>query len=186
MIEWLNGNEGFVMSVLTFVYVLATIIIVIINRISIKEMRKSRQEDNRPYIIANLVKDPRDKVFYLRIKNYGKMAAVIESFDIEPELKLVKENNKSVDIKGCLFPPECVIQFIVLEGWEETCKIDYTAKVSYNSLEKKPRSFSDEYKIVTQYAHLQGFTNYKKTGASDSENALISISNSIDAIRNKM
>ena len=36
MVDWLNDNQGFVRSVLTLVYVVATIVIVIYNRKSIR------------------------------------------------------------------------------------------------------------------------------------------------------
>ena len=77
MITWMNQNQGFIMCVLTFVYVVATVIIVIMNRKSINEMKTARLEESRPYIIANLVKDPRDRCFYLKIKNYGKTGELI-------------------------------------------------------------------------------------------------------------
>ena len=95
MINWLNSNQGFVMCLLTLVYVLATVVIVIMNKMSINEMRKSRLEDNRPYIMANLVKDPRDRCFYVRIKNYGKTGAVITNFNIFPELNLWDRMSRS-------------------------------------------------------------------------------------------
>lgn len=60
-IHWLNNNQWFVMCLLTFVYVVATIVIVYYNKKSIKEMIKIREEDNRPYVFANLEKDPRDR-----------------------------------------------------------------------------------------------------------------------------
>ena len=50
-IHWLNNNQGFVMCLLTFVYVVATIVIVYYNKKSIKEMIKTREEDNRPYVL---------------------------------------------------------------------------------------------------------------------------------------
>ena len=186
MIEWLNSNQGFVMSVLTFVYVLATIVIVIINRFSINEMKKSRMEDSRPYLMANLVKDPRDLCFYLRIKNYGKTGAILKKLEVTPDLNLVKDSGEKISLEGCLFPPQHVIQFIVMEQWSVTCENDYTVVLSYDSLEEKERHFSEEYKLVTQYAHLQGYTDSKKSGANNIENAIISISNSLDSIRNKM
>lgn len=186
MFDWFNSNEGFIMSILTFVYVLATIVIVIMNLLSIKEMKKSRLDDSRPYIMANIVKDPRDKVFYIRIKNYGKTGAIIESFDVNPDLNLVKENNQKVDIKGCLFPPEYVVQFIILEPWEKTCQNDYSIKLSYKSVERNSRSFSEEYKLVTQYAHLQGYTDNAKSNLNDVDNAIVNISNCLDSIRNKL
>ena len=60
MIDWLNANQGFAMSVLTLVYVAATIIIVIYNRKTIKEMKDAREEESRPYVFVYLDKDPRD------------------------------------------------------------------------------------------------------------------------------
>lgn len=84
MIGWLNSNQGFVMSILTAVYVIATIVIVIYNRKSIKEMQRTREEESRPYVFAYLHKDPRDMCFYLRVKNFGKTGARINSFDISP------------------------------------------------------------------------------------------------------
>lgn len=92
-IEWLNNNQGFTMTLLTLIYVLATIIIVYYNRKSIKEMQQSREEDSRPYIFAHLHKDPRDLCFYLRIKNHGKTIARIENISISPILKLVDNNS---------------------------------------------------------------------------------------------
>ena len=40
-IHWLNNNQGFVMCLLTFVYVVTTIVIVYYNKKSIKEMIKN-------------------------------------------------------------------------------------------------------------------------------------------------
>jgi hypothetical protein len=84
MINWLNNNQGFTMSVLTLVYVLATIVIVIYNRKSIRELQKTREEESRPYIFACLHRDPRDVYFYFRIKNYGKTGGEIESIIVSP------------------------------------------------------------------------------------------------------
>lgn len=56
MIDWLNSNQGFVMCLLTLIYVLATVVIVIMNKLSINEMQKNRLEDSRPYIMINLVR----------------------------------------------------------------------------------------------------------------------------------
>lgn len=40
IIEWLNTNQGMVMSVLTLVYVIATILILVANKRSVAEMKK--------------------------------------------------------------------------------------------------------------------------------------------------
>lgn len=68
IVNWLNSNQGFAMSILTLVYVVATIVIVIYNRKSIKELQKTREEESRPYIFAYLHRDPRDFHFSFRVK----------------------------------------------------------------------------------------------------------------------
>ena len=56
MIDWLNSNQGFVMSILTLVYVLATIIIVIYNRKAIQELQKTREEESIIFVVlVNIV-----------------------------------------------------------------------------------------------------------------------------------
>ena len=80
------------MCLLTFVYVVATIVIVYYNKKSIKEMIKTREEDNRPYVFANLEKYPRDRFFTLKIKNYGKLSAKINKIEIEPKINFFRTN----------------------------------------------------------------------------------------------
>lgn len=186
MIDWLNSNQGFVMCLLTLIYVLATIVIVIMNKLSINEMQKSRLEDNRPYIMANLVKDPRDRCFYVRIKNYGKTGAVITEFNASPSLNLVKASGENIILNGCMFPPEHSIQMIVLEEWEKTSENDYNIEISYDSLESKSRHFTEKYKLVVQYAHLQGYTNSQSSNLNKTENAIVNIADCLDSIRNKI
>ena len=62
LIEWLNYNEGFIMAILTFVYVIATILICIFNYKSasatkeqIKESNKQFIENNRAHVIPKII-----------------------------------------------------------------------------------------------------------------------------------
>lgn len=183
MVQWMNANQGFVMCVLTFVYVIATIIIVIMNKKSISEMEKTRKEESRPYIIANLVKDPRDRCFYLRIKNYGRSGAVIDDFSVTPELNMVKDDGKSLSLKKCLLAPSQSLQFIILEEWEVTCEKEYTVTISYTTAGTSPDAFEEAYILIAQYAHQMGYTNTKKNNLSHCDNALINIADSLDSIR---
>lgn len=75
---------------------------------------------------------------------------------------------------------------IVLEEWEKTSENDYDIKISYDSLESTPRHFTEKYKLVVQYAHLQGYTNTSKSDLNKTENAIVNIANCLDSIRNKM
>lgn len=75
--------------------------------------------------------------FYLKIKNYGKTGAIINSFSVLPTLKLVRDGDKEIKLDGCMLAPNQSIQFIVLEEWEHTCKQNYEVIISYSSLKRK-------------------------------------------------
>jgi len=186
IIKWLNVNQGFVMSILTCVYVLATIVIVIYNRKSIKEMQKGREEESRPYIFANLQKDPRDLCFYLRIKNYGKTGGKINDINISPSLKFADDDKIDVFLKNTILAPGQSIQFIILEQSEETSKNHYDVTIKYSSTYNSKKSYFEEYKLIIQYAHQMGYSDNKKSNISDEANAMYNIANYLDAIRNKL
>lgn len=40
--------------------------------------------------------------------------------------------------------------------------------------------------LVTQYAHMMGYTDNKNSNLTESENALVNIVRQLDSIRNKM
>ena len=95
IIQWINRNQGFVMCILTFVYVLATIVIVYYNKKSINEMIKSREDDSRPYVFANIERDPRDRSFTFKVKNHGKSSAKIIRMEINPNIEFIHEKDAS-------------------------------------------------------------------------------------------
>jgi len=185
MIVWLNQNQGFVMSMLTLVYVAATVVIVVMNSNSIKEMRKTREAEGRPYVLINLSKDPRDMCFYLRIKNYGKSGAMIQSMNISPQMKLIETKLGDSVLHGCILAPNQTLQFILLEKWKETCEIAYSVDITYSTLDQSTE-FHEQYDLITQYAHQMGYTENKKSGLNNAENCLTNIANYLDSIRNKM
>ena len=62
MIDWLNSNEGFIMTILTFVYVVATIVICFFNGKStksinkqLKESREQFKESSRGHVIPKII-----------------------------------------------------------------------------------------------------------------------------------
>lgn len=73
MIKWMNINQGFAMIMLTFIYVISTIVIVYYNHKSIKEMEKTRESESRPYIFVYLHKDPEIYVFIYVLKTMVKL-----------------------------------------------------------------------------------------------------------------
>lgn len=186
VIEWLNTNQGFIMSLLTLVYVIATIVIVYYNRKSINELKLTRESENRPYLFAYLHKDPRDMCFYFRIKNYGKTGALIENILITPKLKFVYNKNTDEFLKNVVLAPQQMLQFIVLEKSDVTLKNSYTVNLEYTPVYSKKINYTQTYTLDIQYAHQMGYTENTSSNKSDEANALQNIANYLDSIRNKM
>ena len=186
MIDWLNANQGFAMSVLTLVYVAATIIIVIYNRKTIKEMKDAREEESRPYVFVYLDKDPRDLCFYLRIRNYGKSGARLNSVSITPSLKLCDEAMPENFLENVILAPSQTLEFIVLEKKDETLKSDYSISLRYETTGSNKKEYSDEYRLTVQYAHQMGYTDNKQSNLRGEANALRNIASHLDSMRRKM
>ncbi len=53
IIEWINGNNGFIIAILTLVYVIATILICIFNYKSAIATKKQTEESRRQYMDSN-------------------------------------------------------------------------------------------------------------------------------------
>lgn len=90
MIEWFNLNQGFVMSILTFVYVVSTIGILLSARNSNKMAWESISRTTRPFISVDLY--PENNFVYLRLKNNGITPAIDVSVILETSLKIFKDN----------------------------------------------------------------------------------------------
>lgn len=186
MINWLNSNQGFTMTILTLVYVLATIIIVVYNRKSIKELQISREEESRPYIFAYLHRDPRDLCFYFRVKNYGKTGGKIDSIIISPQLKFIDNLDASNFLNNVVLAPDQMLQFILLETKEETTKNSYIINIQYHQTNNGEKNYEEKYSLVTQYSSQMGYTDSKSSNLSETENALKNIASYLDSIRTKL
>lgn len=186
MVNWLNNNQSFVMSILTLVYVAATIVIVGYNRESIKELQKTREEESRPYIFAYLDKDPRDVCFYLKVKNFGKTGGKIEGINISPQMKFVGDKEIGQFLKNVILAPNQLLQFILLEKNKETAQKIYDVSIRYHKTNDSKRVYEEEYSLLTQYSAQMGYTDSSTSGLSAEGNALKNIANYLDAIRNRI
>ena len=81
MIEWFNDNEGFVLSLLTGVYVVATIVILYVmtrsNHLTARSVEHAQQvhrEQTRPYVVFDIV--VRDRGVYIDLQNHGSTPAI--------------------------------------------------------------------------------------------------------------
>lgn len=117
-IDWANTNSGFIMILLTAIYVVATIVMAslmaIANRLSNKNIQQAivlEKARLRPYVVLNLYTDK--GIPYLILKNFGKTPAYNIYISTNP--KIVRKNInhqehqsiKMIDNKiGCLHPDQ--------------------------------------------------------------------------------
>lgn len=185
-INWLNENQGFVMILLTLVYVVATVIIVLYNRKTIMEMQEAREAESRPYVFAYLDKDPRDLRFYLRFKNYGKSGAKLNMVSISPILKFYHDAEPQNFLRNVILAPSQTLEFLLFEQKEETLKNDYAINLQYSSVGDSQKQYHEEYTLIIQYICQMGYTEIKKNNLSDEANALRNIARHLDSMRRKL
>lgn len=185
LIKWFNDNQGFVISTLTLVYVIATMIIMRYNQRTIKEMQITREEESRPYVFIYLDKDPRDEWFYLRIRNYGKMGARIEEVNICPTLKLQNNGDISEILKEVILAPNQTIELIIESHKKETSKNDYKVDFKYSNLTNK-KVYYEKYTLIIQYSRFMGYTEASASNLTPTENSLRNIADHLDTIRRKI
>lgn len=183
VIDWLNVNQGFVMSLLTLVYVIATVIIVWYNRRSINELQQTREVESRPYVFVYLDKEPRDHCFYLRVKNYGKSIARIDGVEISPKLKLAGDALPEDFLKNVIIAPTQILEFIVLGQKDEIAENDYSVRIFYSSVGKTSKKYCEEYTLTLQYTRQMGYTDSNRRNLNDEANALRNIASHLDSLR---
>jgi|GEM_PF-2068712 len=112
----LQQYNGAVMAFLTFVYVVATVILVWATYRSVAEIRKTRVEQSQPYVLP-CFEDRADGLLMLVVKNYGMSAA----YDIRVELPAAlveatggvfsKEARESLSQGGLVLAPQQSVSF---------------------------------------------------------------------------
>ncbi|HZI20138.1 MAG TPA: hypothetical protein VEY09_16255 [Pyrinomonadaceae bacterium] len=100
LVKWLNDNQGFVMAMLTLIYVLTTVGIALLalraNRISQKNIETAlRLERNRlrPYVVFNITTSAAHHV-YATLKNIGLTAASNVCVKVTPRVEYVVGDNE--------------------------------------------------------------------------------------------
>ncbi|MFZ0034443.1 MAG: hypothetical protein WAK60_05590 [Sedimentisphaerales bacterium] len=91
IVELLNRNQGALMTLLTFIYVIATIVLVQRTRKSnelarqaIMQSMEFEKQRNRPHVIFDLI--AKDRCFYATIKNLGKQPAYDVKVTSKPDI----------------------------------------------------------------------------------------------------
>lgn len=173
LIIWCNSNAGFLMAVLTAVYVLATVAIVLIsmraNRISqanIEALSKLEEERIRPFVEVEMENDIQFITF--KVANNGQTAAYDISFEIDRPLKLLLKGKDAENIgliehgigTLCAKSSKTALIGTFSRFREEYPHMDFTGKVFYNSFKGK----SYETPINVNLQHLRNSVSvHKKT-----------------------
>ena len=147
MISWMNNNQGFVMCLLTTVYVIATIIIIIYNKKAIKEMKVTREQESRPYIIANLEYNIIHGM-QIKVGNHGKMGAKINHLRVEPKLSINLVDNLDF-FEGTFLAPNQVIMFEVKNNDKSGKEGFYEVDIEYETLGDSIKVYSEKYQVST-------------------------------------
>lgn len=107
MVKWLNDNNGFVMALLTFIYVIATILICKFNYKSAKatneqtsEMQKQFRENSRARIIPK-IDTLEGKMTCLVLENIGKDIAMDVEINVDEEWLKILEQTKTFPETAC-------------------------------------------------------------------------------------
>jgi len=156
LISWANTNSGFLSFLLTTMYIIATIFIYSANRSAVKEMKASRINESRPYVIATFEVEERGPVIFV-IKNIGKSIAKNVQFITNPKLinppglqgKPLCESSLIKDGIPCLPPGHSIQAFFGMQ-WDfkeddQGIRPKYTFQVSYEDTAKIPLKYNDTY-----------------------------------------
>jgi len=101
VVEWFNNNQGFLMVILTIVYVVTTIGLLLSAKHSNKITKEAIIRVSRPFIIVDLY--PEGKFLDLRVKNTGVIPAIDVSMQFDKPIKTCNNNilkEKSFPIIG--------------------------------------------------------------------------------------
>jgi len=87
LIDWCNANQGFVMAILTFVYVVATICLVLLVRGQLNHAVELEQGRTRPFVIFDLVTE--HHFVFATLTNTGQTPARDVRLSISPQIKAI-------------------------------------------------------------------------------------------------
>jgi hypothetical protein len=144
-VDWLNGNSGFVMAVLTGVYVVCTVALCIFAWRSNSLAKRLYEAENRPVVICDFF--VQNTCLYFRIKNIGRAtAADIRLAAKGPAPQLLDDWKKHPAVeKGIACLPQGAerVSFFCGPGHQDLLKtVEFTVKYADAS---RQRSFEEQH-----------------------------------------
>lgn len=188
LLSFLQTYNGAFSVIGTLIVAVLTFFSVFISMRTLKEMKITREEANRPYVIVYLNKEPRDVWFELCIKNFGKTAARIENLTIVPQLRTYSGKSVDVAFKNTVLMPNQKIHTLFLK--EDNADVNdfdtLRVKCKYSILDNSEKYFVEEYEANYNYAQEYAYERETKTsGQSTCENSLANIAATLDILRRK-
>jgi hypothetical protein len=86
VVDWLNTNEGFVLSLLTLAYVVATFMLVFITLRALGEDRRRQRQAIAPLVVADLEFDGERHTAHFVLRNAGLTTALDVALTVSPPL----------------------------------------------------------------------------------------------------
>ncbi len=186
MINWFNSNQGFVMIILTFAYVVATIIIVVYSRKSIKEMKITRENELRPYIFGQFAKfSDYVNIVEFQVKNSGKTGGIIKKFTVSPELKMAKDSDGLRSLDDFILAPNQTFNILLQEMMGDMMDDKYTIHIEYQAI-GSDKVYIDDYEIPFIAYSLVGHTYTKQGNSNKEEDALRNIASILASINKRI
>jgi len=155
--EYIQANQGLIMTFLTFIYVISTIVIVLCNAATIKEMKLARMNESRPYIIGQFISvSDYSQSLDFQLKNIGRTIGILNSIEIFPELPISHHKDGLSVFKDFPLAPGQTIN-VMLEG-DPRDILDKEFKISfkYNSCDPKKTTYEEKYIIPLRGYSLSG------------------------------
>lgn len=186
VIEWLNINQGFVMVLLTQVYVLATIIIVFFNSLSIRELKITREAETRPYVLGQFASFS-DYINQLdfQLRNSGKTAAKIEEILITPALPISEHAGNIQCVKGLIIAPNQTFNIQLIGEVSSLLENTYSVHIKYQGLGMK-KKYTEDYSIPLKAYSLLGHTYVTQPFTSGDSNALRNIASVLSSMNKRI
>ncbi len=186
VVEWININQGLAMVILTFVYVIATIIIVIFNSKSIRELRITRENEMRPYVFGQftMFSDYINQADF-QIRNSGKTGALIKAISIIPDLPISKDSDGISSLAGFVVAPNQVFNIMLKGLLKDIMDNMYTIHIEYQSLGIK-QLYVEDYKIPLNAYSLVGHSYVSQDKHSDEANALRNIASILSSMNKRL
>ena len=183
---WINNNQGFVMVLLTLIYVLATIIIVIFNSKSIREFRITREAETRPYVLGQFTSFS-DYINQLdfQLRNYGKTAAKIEDISITPALPISERAGDIQCVKGLIIAPNQTFNIQLIGELSSLLENTFSVHIKYKGLGMK-KTYTEDYSIPLKAYSLLGHTYVTRPFSKGDSDALRNIASILSSMNKRL